>query len=110
MAVLAGFPEYFVGFLHSLIAMPHVAYAAVVALFFGLVTISRPGLLLVPVIAAIVYIAALTVGPVVISHAQLVVPGFDIALAKELFAAYLVFLVADTIIYVIKKCVLRLID
>lgn len=110
MAILEGFTGYFVSFLHNVLVMPHVAYAAVVALFFGIVTASRPGLIVVPVIAAVVYIAALALGPVVLSHATLVVPGFDVALAKELIAAYLVFLVADTIVYAIKKAALGVID
>jgi hypothetical protein len=110
MAFLTGFPGYFVSFLTDLITVPHVVYAAAVAVFFGLATISKPGLLLVPVIAAIVYITALAVGPVVISHAKLVVPALDIALIRQLLAAYLAFLVADTLVYVVKRYLLRLID
>lgn len=110
MAFLTGFPGYFVGFLVDLITVPHVVYAAVVAFFFGLATISKPGLLLVPVVAAIVYIAALVVVPVALNHAKLIVPAIDLALARNLLAAYLVFLVADTLIYGAKKYLLRLID
>lgn len=110
MAVLTDFAAYFVSFLHTVLVMPHVAYAGVIALFFGIVTASVAGLIVVPVVAAIVYIAALALGPVVLNHAPLIVPSVDIALAKELIAAYLVFLVADTIVYAIKKAVLKLID
>jgi hypothetical protein len=110
MDFLTGFPGYFVNFLTDIITAPHVFYAAVVALFFGLATASKPGLLFVPVIAAIVYVAALAVGPVVIGHAKLVVPALDVALFRQLLAAYLVFLVADAIVYIVKKYLLRLID
>ncbi|MDR3527190.1 MAG: hypothetical protein P4L57_07900 [Rhizomicrobium sp.] len=110
MAIFAGFAGYFVSFLHHVLVMPHVVYAGVVALFFGIVTASRPGLVVVPIIAAVVYIAALALGPVVLNNAALVVPAFDVALARELIAAYLLFLVADTIVYIIKKIILGVID
>jgi len=110
MAILTGFAAYFVNFLHSVLVMPHLAYAVVIAVFFGIVTASKPGLIVVPVIAAIVYLAALTLVPVVVNHAPLVVPGFDIALARQVIAAYLIFLVADTIVYAVKKAVLGVID
>jgi hypothetical protein len=110
MGFLTGFLAYFIGFLHDLIAVPHVYYAAVVALFFGLATASRAGLVVIPLIAAIVFLAALVVGPYVISHAELVIPKFDSALAWQLLAAYVVFLVADTIVYIAKSVVLRAID
>ncbi len=110
MVILADFAAYFVGFLHDVLVVPHAVYAAVIALFFGIVTASRPGVIVVPLVAAVIYIAALAVGPVVLHHAPLVVPGFDIALVKELIAAYIVFLVADTIVYAIKKAVLGVID
>ena len=110
MAFLSGFPAYFFTFLHNLSSVPHVYYAVVIAVFFGITTASRPGLVVVPLIAAIVYIAALVIGPVVLQHAKLVVPAFDLALAKQVLAAYIVFLVADTVVYVVKKYVLRVID
>lgn len=110
MAFVLGFPAYFIGFLHGLTSVPHVYYAVVVAIFFGLATVSRAGILVVPLIAAIVYVAALAVGPVVFDHAKLVVPAFDLALAKQILAAYLVFLVADSVVYAVKKAILRVID
>lgn len=110
MTFLMEFPAYFVGFLHSLLAMPHLAYAAVIALFFGIVTASKPGLVVVPVVAALVYIAALAIGPVVLNHAALVIPAMDLALAKMALAAYVVFLVVDTVVFALKKTVLKVID
>jgi|GEM_PF-1326892 len=109
MAVLAGFPAYFVEFLHALLAMPHLAYAAVIALFFGIVTASKPGLVLVPVVAALVYIAALAIGPVVLNHAPLAVPAIDLAFARQALAAYLVFLLAGIIVFGLKKAALKVI-
>lgn len=110
MAILAGFPAYFIAFLHDISAVPHIYYAVVIAVFFGIATASRPGLVIVPVIAAIVYIAALVLGPVLINNAKLIVPEFDVALAKQLLATYIVFLVADTVVYIVKKYALRVID
>jgi len=109
MAFVAGFPSYLVVFLHDVVTVPHVYYAVVVAVFFGLATVSRPGLLMVPLIAAIVYIASLALGPVLFYNGKLVVPGFDIGLAKELLAAYLLFLLADAIVFAIKKYAVRVI-
>jgi len=110
MAFVTGFPAYFAGFLHMIATMPYVAYAVIIALFFGITTASKPGLVLVPAVAALVFIAAKAVVPVVAHHSPLVVPALDAALAAEAVAAYIVFLIAGTAVYAVKRAVLKVID
>ncbi len=110
MDVVTSFPAYFVGFLHTLYVMPTLVYVAVIALFFGLITKKFAGVIFIPVLATAVFVAAQAIGPVVISHADLVMPAFDLAFAKLAVASYLVFLVLDTVVFAIKKLVGAIID
>jgi len=107
MAAVISFPSFFISFIQTLIAMPQLYYAAVIALFFGIVTASKPGLIVVPAIAAIVYVTALAFVPAFLHHADLVVPAMDAKLAQAIAAAYVVFLIADSLIYAVKKTLLK---
>lgn len=109
MDIVTSFPAYFCSYVHTLYVMPNVIYAGVIALFFGIVTARLAGVFFVPVIATIVYIAAQAVIPAVINHAEIVVPAFDLALAKQAVALYVVFLVVDTVVFGIKKAILAVI-
>lgn len=110
MALILGFPAYFVEFVQALSAEPQLYYAVVIGLFFGIATATKPGLFLVPVIAALVFIAARVIVPVALHHAPLTLPAFDGKLALEIIAAYIVFLIADTAVYLAKKAFLKAID
>ena len=110
MHIVTSFPPYFVGFLHSLLVSPTYIYVAVIALFFGLITKQFAGVIFIPVLATVVFLAAQAVGPVVLNHAALAIPAFDLALAKTAVAAYIVFLVLDTVVFAIKKLILKIID
>lgn len=110
MHVITSFPPYFVGFLHSLLVSPTYIYVAVIALFFGLITKQFAGVIVIPVLATAIFLAAQVIGPVLLSHAALTVPAFDLALAKTAVAAYIVFLVLDTVVFAIKKLILKIID
>lgn len=110
MHVITSFPPYFVGFLHSLLVSPTYIYVGVIALFFGLITKQFVGVIVIPVLATVIFLAAQVIGPVLLSHATLTVPAFDLALAKTAVAAYIVFLVLDTVVFAIKKLILKIID
>jgi hypothetical protein len=110
MEIVTSFPTYFVGFLHTLPVMPTVVYVAVIALFFGLITNKFAGVIVIPVLAAAIFIVAQVIGPVVLGHAALVVPAIDLAFAKLAVAAYVVFLVLDTVVFAVKKLIAAIID
>jgi hypothetical protein len=110
MEVVTSFPAYFVGFLHALLVMPTLVYVAVIALFFGLITEKFVGVIVIPVLAVVIFIAAQAIGPVVMSRATLMFPVFDLAFVKLAVASYIVFLVLDTVVFAIKKLVGAIID
>jgi hypothetical protein len=45
--------------------------------------------------------------PAFLHHADLVVPAMDAKLAQAIAAAYVVFLIADSLIYAVKKTLLK---
>ena len=53
--------------------------------------------------------AVLTLAPVIVQHAELKPPVFDLAYAKLAVASYIVFLVFGAVVFAIKKLVLKLI-
>lgn len=110
MDMVTSFPAYFVGYVHTLIAMPTVIYVAVIALFFGLITDKLAGVIVHPAMAAVVFIASQVIAPVVTSHAEMVLPVFDAAFAKMAVALYIVFLVLDTVVFAVKKLVVKILD
>jgi hypothetical protein len=110
MEVVTSFPTYFVGFLHTLYVMPTLVYVAVIALFFGLITNKFAGVIIIPILATAVFVAAQAIGPVFVSHADLVTPAFDLAFAKMAAASYVVFLVLDTVVFGVKKLAGAIID
>lgn len=110
MEVVTSFPTYFVGFLHTLYVMPTVIYVAVIALFFGLITNKFAGVIIIPILATAIFIAAQTIGPVLTSHAELAMPEFNLAFAKIAIASYVVFLVLDTVVFGVKKLAGAVID
>jgi hypothetical protein len=110
MEVVTSFPTYFVGFLHTLLVMPTLVYVVVIALFFGLITNKFAGVIVIPVLATAVFIAAQVIGPVMIDHASLTVPELDLAFAKLVVAGYVAFLVLDTVVFAVKKLAGAIID
>jgi hypothetical protein len=109
MDIVTSFPTYYMDFVHGLMVAPNYIYVGVIALFFGVVAVRLPGVLFLPVLAAIVYVAAQIVIPAVVHHTAIVTPVFDLALAKKLVALYIVFLIVDTVVFAIKKAVLAVI-
>jgi hypothetical protein len=110
MEIVTTYPAYFVGFLHTLPHLPTVLYVAVIALFFGLITKHFAGVIFIPVLATAIFIAAQTIGPVVLEHASLTVPAMNLEFAKLVVASYVVFLVLDTVVFGVKKLVSAIID
>jgi hypothetical protein len=108
MDVVTSFPAFFCDYVHGLLVMPNIIYVGVIALFFGIVTARFPGVIFVPVVAAIVYLAAQAVIPPLLHHGEIVMPAFNLALVKQAVALYVVFLVVDTIIFAIKKAILAI--
>jgi len=109
MDVVTSFPAFFVDFVHGLQVAPAYYYVVVIALFFGIVTARVGGAFFTPIVAAIVYVAAMQVIPALIHHTEITVPAFDLALVKKLVALYVVFLVLDGIVFGVKKAVLAVI-
>ena len=109
MDVVTSFPVYFMDLVHGLCVAPAYFYVAVIALFFGIVTSRAGGVFFVPVLAAVVYIAAQQVIPALMHHTEIVVPAFDVALLKKFVALYVVFLVLDTVVFGVKKAILAVI-
>lgn len=109
MDIVTSFPGYFCDYVHGLLAMPNIVYVGVIALFFGIATVRFMGVIFIPVIATIVYLAAQAVIPSLLAHADIVVPAFDLKLAKEAVALYVVFLVVDTVVFAVKKAVLAVV-
>jgi hypothetical protein len=98
MHIITSFPPYFVGFLHSLLVSPTY------------ITKQFAGVIFIPVLATVIFLAAQIIGPVLLNHAVLATPAFDLALAKTAVAAYIVFLVLDTVVFAIKKLILKIVD
>jgi hypothetical protein len=109
MEIVTSFHTYFVSFLHGLLVSPTYIYVGVIALFFGLITRRLAGVIFVPVLATIIYLAVLTLAPVIVQHAELKPPVFDVAYAKLAIASYIVFLVLGAVVFAIKKLVLKLV-
>ena len=82
-----------------------LVYAGVIALAFGLLTEGVVGVFLVPAIAAVVYIAAQAIIEPLLNHGAILTPQLDKAMAEQVLTLYVVFLVADTLVYAIKKAV-----
>ena len=109
MEIVTSFHTYFVSFLHGLLVSPAYIYVGVIALFFGLITKRFAGVIFVPVVATAVYLAVLTLAPVIVNHAALTPPVFDLAYAKLALASYIVFLVLGAVVFAIKKLILKLV-
>jgi len=107
MDIISSFPTYFFDFAHHLDLYHHIQLG-VIALFFGIATATIIGVFVVPVIAALVYIAADTVIPPLMHHTTIVMPVFDKALLKEGIALYVGFLLAIAVVFVIKKAILAI--
>ena len=104
MDVITTFPTYFVAGLHQIDPI----YGVIIALFFGIATATVVGVIISPILAAIVYIAAKAIIPPLIHHAALVMPAFDKALVKEGLVLYVAFLVAIAVVFAVKKAILSL--
>ena len=105
MEIVTSFHTYFVSFVHGLLVSPTYIYVGVIALFFGLITRRFAGVIFVPVLATIIYLAVLTLAPVIVQHAELKPPVFDLAYAKLAVASYIVFLVLGAVVFAIKKLI-----
>ena len=82
-----------------------LVYAGVIFLFFGLMTERAVGVIVVPLIAAAVYIAAQSTIAPLLHHGAIAAPEFDRAMLEQIVALYIFFLVADTAVYAVKKTV-----
>jgi len=110
MDVVTSFPAYFAGFVHTLPVFPTYIYVAVIALFFGLAAERVGGVLFLPVLSAVVFVAALAVIPPLLANGDITVPAFDLDLAKKLVAAYAVFLVLGAVVFAVKKVLVAILD
>ena len=104
MEIITTFPTYFVAGLHQIDPI----YGVIIALFFGVATATVVGVIVSPILAAIVYIAAKAIIPPLIHHTALVMPTFDKALLKEGLVLYVAFLVAIAVVFALKKIVMSL--
>lgn len=104
MDVITNFPTYFVADLHSI----NYLYAVIVALIFGLLARKAGGIILLPILASVIYVAAVMYVPTLLNGGAVAMPVFDKALAEKLIAFYVVFLVADTVVFAIKKLIQQL--
>ncbi len=75
----------------------------VIGILGGLMVSSVGGLFVVPLMAAIVYIAADAIIPAVTNHNNLVWPPIDSAFWHELLSLYVAFFVLIALIYVAKS-------
>lgn len=102
---------FFFQVLHDIVLhSPNYIYAAVIALFFGLITKRAAGVVFIPVLATVLFLVALVIGPVVLKHAPLAYPDFNLDYAKHAGVYYVLFLVADTVVFAVKKLVLAIFD
>jgi len=109
MEIVTSFPAYFVSYVQSLMVMPTYIYVAVIALFFGLITKDFGSVIFGPVIAGLIFLAVGVLEPVVMGTGSLKLPEMDLAFAKLAVAVYIVFLVLDTVVFLIKKLILKII-
>jgi len=107
MDFITSLPAHVTDFVHHLDHY-HMIQGAIIALFFGVAVGSIPGVIIVPLIAAIVYIAADAVIPPLLHHTPIVMPAFDKALLHEGITLYIVFLVAIVVVFAIKKLILSI--
>jgi hypothetical protein len=111
MEIVNSVHVFFVSVLHGVVLVsPNYIYAAVIALFFGLITKRAAGVFFIPVLATVVFLAALMIGPVVLKHEPLVYPTFDLDYAKHAGVYYVTFLVAGGVVFAIKKLILKIFD
>ena len=104
MDVITNFPTYFVENLHSI----NYLYAGIVAVVFGILAGRAFGIIVWPVIASAVYLAAVMYVPVLLNGGEFVMPVFDKALLEQFIAFYVIFLVADTVVVIIKKLIQKI--
>ena len=104
MDVITTFPTYFVAGLHQIDPI----YGVIIALFFGVATATVVGVIVSPILAAIVYIAAKAIIPPLIHHTALVMPTFDKVLLKEGLVLYVAFLIAVAVVFAVKKLILSM--
>ncbi len=107
MDIITSFPAHLTAFLHGLDHY-HMIQGGIIALFFGVAVGSIAGVIIVPAIAAIVYIAADAVIPPLMHHTAIVMPVFNKALLQEGVTLYVAFLVAIVVVFVIKKVILSI--
>ena len=110
MEIVTSFPAYFVAYAHTLAVMPTIIYVGVIALFFGLITKDFGGMIFTPLVAGLIFLAVQIVEPVFVKHTALAFPAMDLAFAKLAVAVYLVFLVLDTVVFLVKKLILKIFD
>jgi hypothetical protein len=108
MEIVTGFFAYLVSYAHSLLVMPTYIYVAVIALFFGLIAKDFAGVIFGPVMAGFIFLAVVVLAPVLLNNASLKFPEMDLAFAKLALAVYIVFLVLDTVVFLIKKLILKI--
>jgi hypothetical protein len=102
MQTVANFLTFFSSFIHAWGAL-QLVLAVVVALFFGFAAKRLAGAMFLPVMAAVVFLAADCVLPAVLHHAPIAVPAFDMTLLGKWVALYVFFLVASGLVFGIKR-------
>ncbi len=107
MDIITSFHTHFSDFLHQLDNY-HMIQGGIIALFFGVAVGSIPGLIIVPALAAIVYIAADAVLLPLLHHGHIVMPVFDKALLQQGVTLYVAFLIAIIVVFAVKKLILSI--
>jgi hypothetical protein len=104
MDVITNFPTYFVADLDSI----NYLYAGIVAVIFGLLARKTLGVILLPVVAAVIYLAAVMYVPLLLNGGAITMPALDKGLLERLISFYVVFLVADLVVFIIKKLIQKI--
>ena len=108
MDIITEFPKHLCDFVHHLNTIQLIT-GGVIALFFGVATGTIIGVLVAPILAALVYIAADAVIPALMNHTPFAMPAIDKALLHEAIFLYVAFLVVIVVVFVIKKAILAVI-
>ena len=105
MDIITEFPKHLSDFIHHLSTIQMIT-GGVIALLLGVATGTIVGVLVAPILAAALYIAADTVIPPLLHHTSFVIPAFDKAMLKEAVLLYVAFLVVIVVVFAIKKAIL----
>ncbi|MGA7674767.1 MAG: hypothetical protein WCA78_06925 [Rhizomicrobium sp.] len=106
MEIVTDLLKHFVDFVWHL-DMLHMVIGGVIALLLGVATGTIIRLFVVPILAAVAYIAADAAIPMVLHHTAFVMPVFDKVLLYEAITLYVAFFMAIFVVFVIKNALMH---